>query len=42
MNSHFKTDVDVMGIHCIHEKDKGPNPKLKQRVGQLVANLSYD
>ena len=24
--SHFKTDVDGMGIHFIHEKGKGPNP----------------
>ena len=24
--SHFKTDVDGLGIHFIHEKRKGPNP----------------
>jgi pimeloyl-ACP methyl ester carboxylesterase len=24
--SHFKTDVDGLGIHFIHEKGKGPNP----------------
>ena len=24
--SHFKTDVDGMAIHFIHEKGKGPNP----------------
>ena len=24
--SHFKTDVDGMGIHFIHEKGMGPNP----------------
>ena len=24
--SHFKTDVDGIGIHFIHEKGKGPNP----------------
>ena len=24
--SHFKTDVDGMGLHFIHEKGKGPNP----------------
>ena len=24
--SHFKTEVDGLGIHFIHEKGKGPNP----------------
>ena len=24
--SHFKTEVDGLGIHLIHEKGKGPNP----------------
>ncbi len=24
--SHFKTDVDGLGIHFIHEMGKGPNP----------------
>ncbi len=24
--SHFKADIDGMGIHFIHEKGKGPNP----------------
>ena len=24
--SHFKTDVDGLGIHFIHEKGKGPSP----------------
>ena len=24
--SHFKTDVDGLGIHFIHEKGKGPHP----------------
>ena len=24
--AHFKTDVDGLGIHFIHEKGKGPNP----------------
>ena len=24
--SHFKADVDGMGVHFIHERGKGPNP----------------
>ena len=24
--SHFKTEVDGLGIHFIHQKGKGPNP----------------
>ena len=24
--AHFKTDVDGIGIHFIHERGRGPNP----------------
>ncbi|MEE9146627.1 MAG: epoxide hydrolase N-terminal domain-containing protein, partial [Candidatus Tectomicrobia bacterium] len=24
--AHFRTTVDGIGIHCIHERGKGPNP----------------